>query len=73
MAKRIELPKATRELLAELARQRDEAVTRLELAVATVRATLGVPETYVLRTLEEGFVAPEEEETKIPGQMTSRG
>lgn len=60
MAERIELPKATRELLAELARQRDEAVTRLELAVATVRATLGVPETYVLRTLEEGFVAPAE-------------
>lgn len=67
------LPPKARALLGELLRQREELAARLDLAVATVRAALDVPDDYVLRNLDEGFVAPEEEETKIPGQMTSRG
>lgn len=62
MKNKFVLPQATRDLLAELIRQRDEAAGRLELALATVRATLGVPPDYVIMRLDDGFVpAPDEQ------------
>lgn len=74
MTKKFALPQATRNLLTELIRRRDEATERLELAVATVRATLGVPADYVIMNLEQGFVPapgeepmPNDEGKEIPG------
>lgn len=56
--KPVRLPEQTQRTLAELVRQRDQINAALDLAVATARDCLGVPQGWVLRNLEVGFEPP---------------
>lgn len=51
-------PKATA-LLEQLIRERDAAVSRLDVALLSMKAALGVPTDWMIRNLDEGFVPNE--------------
>lgn len=46
----------TKALLEQLIRERDAAVSRLDVALLATKAALGVPVDWQIRTLDEGFV-----------------
>jgi len=43
-------------LLKQLIQERDAAVSRLDVALLAMKATLNVPLTWTIRNVEEGFV-----------------
>ena len=47
-----------REMLKTLVQERDAAAQRLDVAVAAMKAALGVPATWTIRNIDEGFVEP---------------
>ena len=50
------LSPATKALLEQLIRERDMAVQRLDVALLATKAAHGVPDGWVIRNLDEGFV-----------------
>ena len=51
-----QLTPEARALLDRLAQERDAALQRLDVAVLAMKAAMGVPTDYVIRSLDEGFV-----------------
>ena len=47
-------------LLERLIQERDAAVSRLEVAVLSMRSVLGVPLDWEIRDIQRGFEAPRE-------------
>ena len=57
----ITLTPEARALLERLIQERDAAVQRLDVALLSMKAALGVPPDWTIRNLDEGFVpAPTE-------------
>lgn len=50
------LSPATKALLEQLIRERDMAVSRLDVALLATKAAHGVPPDWTIRNLDEGFV-----------------
>lgn len=50
----------TKALLEQLIRERDAAVSRLDVALLATKAALGVPVAWQIRSLDEGFVEVKE-------------
>ena len=59
MTATIALPPRTRELLADLLKEQQRINGLIEAAVQATRAALDVPDGWSLRSLDEGFTAPE--------------
>jgi hypothetical protein len=53
----IHLPPATVKRLEALVAQQQAITAVIEATIATAREALGVPDTYTLRNLAEGFIA----------------
>lgn len=58
MEERIAIPARSRVILERLITQRDSIVGQMEAFIEGMRTALDVPDGYVLRTVDEGFVAP---------------
>lgn len=58
----VKLPGRTRELLENLIRERERINQLIEATVQATRAALDVPDGWQLTNLEQGFVAPQEDE-----------
>lgn len=56
---RIAVPERSRRLLEELIKERERLNGLIEAAVQATRAALDVPDGWALRSLDEGFVAPD--------------
>lgn len=57
----VPLAPEARALLERLIQERDAAVQRLDVALLSMKAALGVPPEWTIRSLDEGFVpAPTE-------------
>ena len=52
----IALPPEAKALLEQLIRERDAAISRLDMALLGMKAALGVPTDWQIRSLDEGFV-----------------
>ncbi len=52
----VTLTPEARALLEQLVRERDAAVQRLDTALVAMKAALGVPVEWQIRSLDEGFV-----------------
>ena len=52
----IKLTPEARALLERLIQERDAAVSRLDVALLSMKAALGVPTEWQIRSLDEGFV-----------------
>jgi hypothetical protein len=50
------LPPEAQALLKQLVQERDAAIGRLDVAIISMKAALGVPVDWQLRSIEEGFV-----------------
>ena len=59
MTATIALPPRTRELLEGLLKEQQRINGLIEAAVQATRAALDVPDGWALRSLDEGFTAPE--------------
>ena len=55
----VTLTPEARALLERLIQERDAAVTRLDVSLLSMKAALGVPTDWTIRSLDEGFVANE--------------
>lgn len=64
MSKAIALPERTRARLEALLKQREQINSVIDATVLAVREALEVPDGYVLRSLDEGFVAPPERDAE---------
>ena len=52
----IKLTPEARALLERLIAEREAAVSRVDVAIVAMKAALGVPLDWTIRTLDEGFV-----------------
>lgn len=52
----VPLTPEARALLERLIQERDAAIARLDVALLAMKAALGVPVEWTIRTLDEGFV-----------------
>jgi hypothetical protein len=57
--KKSELTPEARALLERLIQERDAAISRLDVALLSMKAALGVPVEWQIRSLDEGFVKVE--------------
>jgi hypothetical protein len=57
----IKLTPEARTLLESLLAERDAAASRVGVALIAMKAALGIPLDWTIRTLDEGFVEPPEQ------------
>lgn len=56
----VKLTPEAQALLKQLVQERDAAIGRLDMAITAMKAALGVPLNWQIRSIEQGFVEPVE-------------
>lgn len=70
MEQGIAVPHRARATIERFAQERDRVIAMMEAYLSGLRAALDVPDSYVLRTLDEGFVPrPPEEQSAEQGEQ----